>query len=219
MKRWVDCRSRVCWAGAGLSQECGLLPEHFPRPRHWHEFWLEPETWRSRYRAWRDLIRKAPLGEVHNWLARDPELKILTLNQDGLLQRAGCRQVLELHGSAWDLRCHLCGDRVDLRGGAAEPEVCARCQGPLRPDVVWTGEALPEERLALAQEWLGGCDGILCVGLSGLTLPTRDLLQLACRPGVLKWEVNPSETALSDCFEHHFRASAGQVLGELLAGV
>src|SRR6185436_10152592 len=76
---------------------------------------------------------------------RVPHFTLVTQNVDGLHQRAGSRNVLELHGNILRTKCFeedvIVSEWAD--DGAVPPR-CPKCRGPLRPDVVWFGEMLPE---------------------------------------------------------------------------
>ena len=78
-----------------------------------------------------------------------PRLTLITQNVDGLHQRAGSEDVIELHGNIVRTKCFDCGTKSSDRPGAAgenseqPPPRCDYCGGLLRPDVVWFGETLP----------------------------------------------------------------------------
>ncbi len=98
-----------------------------------------------------------------------PDLTVITQNVDGLHQAAGSRQVLELHGDIWRLRCTRCA-KVTEDHRVPLPNLPPRCparDGLLRPDVVWFGEPLPRDVVDEAWEAAAGCR--LCYNMRTIT--------------------------------------------------
>ncbi len=141
-------------------------------------------------------------------------LVLITQNIDGLHQRAGSDQVVELHGNVWRLRCPRCGAmNEDSRAPLpAVPPYCARCTVVLRPDIVLFGEMLPEDALHSAWGAAAGCDLMLVVGTSGVVNPAAALPEIAQQHGALTVEINPRDTALSTQMHYLVRASAAEAL-------
>lgn len=81
--------------------------------------------------------------EIARWQQRFPEFTIATQNIDGLHQKAGASDVIELHGTVWKARCKTCLARWEITSGH-RPRECFECGDPLRPDVVLFGEMLPQ---------------------------------------------------------------------------
>jgi NAD-dependent deacetylase len=146
-----------------------------------------------------------------------PNFTLITQNVDGLHQRAGSREVIELHGNLLRSKC-------SRESVIAEPEEhdedipprCPRCGASLRPDVVWFGEMLPPGALEEASEAARGCDVFLSVGTSGLVYPAAALPYEALEIGATLVEINPNETPLTPHADHSLRGAAGQVLPDLL---
>lgn len=207
----------VVWAGAGLSVESGLAPDQSPRPPHFHDYLQEPSSWREAYGVWRQQIAQALPHIGHRRLCDwQPPVRIVTLNQDGLLQRAGCDQVVELHGSVWRERCSHCQQVYDW--SPQLDERCQGCAGLLRPDVLFGGEELPSAKVEQVKEWLTRCDCLICVGTSGETLPAAEFPALAREAGAFLVEINPAPTRLSSLFDRCLRVPASQGLSQLFAG-
>lgn len=137
---------------------------------------------------------------------------------DGLHQRAGNAAVLELHGSLLRARCVAgCAERVPWPAGHDAPPPCPRCGAPLRPDVVWFGEALPEEPLAAAWKAAEHCDVLLSIGTSNLVQPAASLPWIAARTGAFVIVVNPvAEGQQTGRNIRPLIGAAGQVLPDLL---
>ncbi len=143
---------------------------------------------------------------------------MVTQNVDGLHQRAGSGDVVELHGTLATARCHLCRREMPMQRALAissdAPPACA-CGGRLRPAVVWFGELLPEAALERAVEATERCDLFVAVGTSGTVFPAAGLIDVAHRAGAVVVEVNPEPTAFSGRAELRLAAPAGRAVPAL----
>lgn len=144
----------------------------------------------------------------HHALAKLQEINkntiIVTQNVDGLQERAGGKNIFEIHGSIFDLKCTgLCGDpKKDgvigrLTGpflGNEESEDPYRhkgCGGLLRPGVVFFGDNLPYQVYAEAQYASKKADIILIVGTSAEVYPATELARIH-DSSVILVEINPN---------------------------
>jgi NAD-dependent deacetylase len=221
--------------GAGMSAESGVPTFRDAQTGLWSRFdpmqLASPEGFRAdpplvwRWYAWRrELVAKAQPNAGHLALmqaaGRFDSLRIVTQNVDGLHQRAGSREVIEIHGSIVRSRCLAeCGlvyERPeDLPAG--EPPRCPGCGSWLRPDVVWFGEMLDPEVLHAAEEAVASADALLVVGTSGLVYPAAGLPMHARGAGARVIIVNPQPTELDARADVIVRGAAGVVLPALLA--
>jgi len=136
---------------------------------------------------------------------------------DGLHRRAGSVEMLELHGNLWRARCLQEGTIRDLPDvSLAEIPPRCPCGGPLRPDVVWFGEALPAGALERACQAAGSCDVFLVVGTSAAVQPAASLPQVAQEHGAYVVEVNLEPTPLSGIADEAHHGKAGELLPRLL---
>ncbi|WP_431877693.1 SIR2 family NAD-dependent protein deacylase [Micromonospora marina] len=114
------------------------------------------------------------------------------------------------------------GDAVALDGlpeppdGRVTPPACAGCGAPVRPGVVWFGEALPSAALDAAVEAASGCDLLLTVGTSALVHPAAEIPLVAARLGAPVVQVNPVPTPLDAVCAVNLRGPAGEVLPALV---
>ncbi len=83
---------------------------------------------------------------------------MVTQNVDGLHQRAGSREVVEVHGSLREAGCIHCGVRVPMEAAVASLPLppCPECGEVLKPGVVMFGELLPAAAIERAQELAAG---------------------------------------------------------------
>lgn len=196
-------------SGAGLSAPSGI-PTFRDADGLWEGHAVEqvatPEGWSrdaALVRRFYDERRVACAAVVpnagHAAIARlqaalgADQVHIVTQNIDGLLGRAGCSEVLEMHGSLWKLRCEKAEDHpwIDVVG-PQDPEARCGCGGRMRPAVVWFGEVpIGMERI---QRMLHRSAVFVSVGTSGLVYPAAGLLTLARRWGATCIEVNPRPT-------------------------
>jgi NAD-dependent deacetylase len=146
-----------------------------------------------------------------------PKFTLITQNVDGLHQRAGNRNVIELHGNINRTKCFDEGGIIDSWLPTTElPPRCPRCGGYLRPDVVWFGETLPPQALHAAFEAAQQCDLFFSIGTSSLVQPAASLPYEALRRGVTVVEINPDETSLTHNVTYALPGPAGKILPELL---
>jgi len=142
---------------------------------------------------------------------------LVTQNVDGLHARAGSKSIVELHGSIFRARCTGCG-RLDEDLPVpleAIPPMCD-CGAPLRPDVVWFGEGLPEEALAKAFEASRSCDLMLVVGSSAVVQPAASIPLLAKQAGSSVIEINPDATPITPFVDMHLEGKAAEILPTLV---
>lgn len=138
-----------------------------------------------------DFDRREP-SIVHRVLARLEARKLLqgvyTQNIDGLHQRAGSSRVLEFHGSIFRHRCLGCGESFEFKAVQAEVKSdrvphCDRCGGLIKPEVVFFGEALPEELLETAFAELPRTELVLVLGSTLAVYPVAAFPRLALERG------------------------------------
>ncbi len=121
---------------------------------------------------------------------------VVTQNIDGLHQRAGSEDVVELHGTRSSLTCQACRQTVSREAvtadgaGSGAPR-CRACGGPLRPDVVFFGEPLPVDAWQRAEQQVLAASDVLVVGTAGEVEPAASLPHLASDAGARVWEINP----------------------------
>ena len=148
---------------------------------------------------------------------RVPEFLLATQNVDGLHQRAGSRNVVELHGNITRTKCFEEDTIVESWPATAEvPPRCPRCGGWLRPDVVWFGEMLPEEEFARALEASRRCEILFSVGTSALVHPAASLPLETLDAGAWVIEINPQRTPLTPRVDYFLEGLSGAILPALL---
>ncbi len=150
---------------------------------------------------------------------------VITQNIDNLHQRAGNNPkiVHELHGNMQWLVCHDCGERYDLeqmRKKHQSPDffpVCEKCQGILKPDVVFFGEMLPQHTLTMAERESQECDLFIVIGSSLVVYPAAYMPLHAKRSGANIVIINMGDTGHDDIADVFISAPAGETMTGIMA--
>jgi NAD-dependent deacetylase len=225
----------VALTGAGVSTESGI-PDFRSPEGLWAEFdpleyaSLEAfrrdaeKVWRF-YRPRYSALVDAEPNAAHRALASLEQLGLLravvTQNIDLLHERAGSREVVEVHGSIRSSSCPRCRASYALAEVLAllEQETaprCAECASVLKPDVVFFGELLPAGAIDRAYELARSAALMLVVGSTLEVHPVAGLpLETLAAGGALAI-VNRGPTALDDEAVLRIDGSAGEVLAAVV---
>jgi NAD-dependent deacetylase len=142
---------------------------------------------------------------------------VVTQNIDLLHERAGSRDVVEVHGSIRSATCPDCG-RVhplaavlELTGNGSAPP-CQDCGTILKPDVVFFGELLPEAAIERATQLATSTSLMLVVGSALEVYPVAGLPMDTLRVGGAVAIVNRGPTAFDSLATLRLDGSAGEIL-------
>ena len=161
----------------------------------------------------RDLRPNAAHNAIARWQERFAQFTLVTQNVDGLHQRAGSREVIELHGNIWRARCISCNAIFAIPEEGKRPDECPACGDPLRPDVVLFGEMLPSGAFESAILRASTCELCFIIGTSALVYPAASLPEIAKAQGAFLCEVNPERTPLSGLCDVVLTGKAAEILG------
>jgi NAD-dependent deacetylase len=150
--------------------------------------------------------------ELARWQDQFESFTLVTQNVDGLHEKAGSREVIELHGNVWRARCVSCETRYQIPQDKPRPNSCLGCGDSVRPDVVLFGELLPPGVFEVAASRAEQCDLCFVVGTSAIVYPAAGLPEIAKTAGAYVCEVNPEPTPLSHLCDEIIRGKAGEVL-------
>ena len=153
---------------------------------------------------------------------------VVTQNIDGLHQKAGSKQVFEVHGTINTLTCVLCYTQYPveefsdpyIRHGII-PE-CPKCQGVLKPDAILFEEQLPRKTWLKVEEQIKQCDLLLIAGSSLEVFPVARLPYNAVTQGAALIIINNQETYIdsrADVVIHQDVAEALPNIAEFLKNV
>ena len=171
----------------------------------------------------RQVIRNVTFNEAHRALARleglIPAFTVITQNVDGLHFLAGSRNVLEIHGDLWKVRCTRCSQvSIDRREDLGTHPACSLCGGLLRPHVVWFGESLDPAVLQQAVAASRAAQVMLVIGTSSLVQPAASLSLEAKSQGALVVEINLEKTPHSHFMDVVLQGKAGEIVPRLVEG-
>jgi NAD-dependent deacetylase len=158
------------------------------------------------------------LGELE---ARGWIRAIVTQNVDGLHQRAGSREVVEVHGSLREAECTACGVRVPMAAALDQLPLpaCSECGEVLKPGVVMFGELLPVAAIARAQALAAEAGLLLVVGSALEVFPVAELPGETLAAGGAVAIVNRGGTRWDPRAEVTIDAGAGETLRALAAAL
>ena len=232
----------VFFGGAGVSTESGI-PDfrsenglynaqtnygHSPEEMLSIDFFeRHTETFFDYYK--KNLIAKdAKPNKAHLALAKLEQMgkltAVVTQNIDGLHQKAGSRNVQELHGSVQRNTCQGCHTHYDLDFILDEKNckngvpICPKCGSIIKPDVVLYGECLDELTIHLSVKAIEECDMLIIGGTSLVVYPAAGFVNYfdMNKPGNKLVIINKSATAQDQWADLLYNRPIGEVLGEVV---
>jgi len=232
LQTYIDKSRRIVFfGGAGVSTESGIpdfrsadglyhrVYKYPPERIISHSFFQDhPEEFFAFYRS-RVLFQEALPNPAHTKLKELEEAgrlsAIITQNIDGLHQKAGSQNVLELHGSVWRNYCTKCSRAYDISTITASDRVPrCECGGVIRPDVVLYEESLDPLVLQQAHTRLREADLLIIGGTSLVVYPAAALARLYSGPLIL---INKGETPQDKRASLLIRENIGEVFSQLRA--
>lgn len=229
--------------GAGVSAESGI-PTFRGKDGYWRNldptklatpeaFAKDPGLVWEWYRERRQRIRNAQPNPAHKAITKlaqhAQEFLLVTQNVDDLHARAGASEekMVQIHGDIFVTRCSRCDFRLHDYEHDHEHEHesedidvprCPRCEGLMRPGVVWFGEQLPWDELRRVENYLedGACDFVIVAGTTATFGYIVDWALQASRDGGELIEVNPDETPLSQFTTQRVREPAALALPRIV---
>lgn len=227
-----DSRRIVFFGGAGVSTESGI-PDFRSVDGLYHQRYDDPPeeilsaTFFHRrteefYRFYRDkmLPLEAQPNAAHAFLAALEKAgrltAIVTQNIDGLHQKAGSRNVLELHGSIHRNRCMKCAKFYppefirDCKGVPKCP-----CGGVIKPEVVLYEEGLDDDVVSAAIHHIQQADAMIVAGTSLTVYPAAGMVRYFKGKHLVL--INRDRTPLDDDAELTLHDSVGKVFSQLTA--
>ena len=225
-------KNTVVLTGAGISAESGIPtfrgkdglwknydPTELATPEAFNK---NPELVWEWYNWRREIISKASPNKGHLSLAdlekKQRHFTLITQNVDGLHSKAGSKNILEIHGNIWRIRCTVCGETVynyDIPLNKIPPR-CENCGGLLRPDIVWFGEQLPSNIISQVQEELYNCDLMFVIGTSGVVQPAASFAFIAKQRDAFIVEINIEKTPVTEISDIFLSGKSGDILPLLI---
>lgn len=237
---WLsESRRAVAFTGAGISTESGIEDFRSPggfwtrhQPVQFQDFLADADARRRFWRQRREMIPgmlAACPNAGHAALAqleKQGRLRgLITQNIDELHQRAGSRNVLEIHGTAMKVHCLSCDKRwsceeIQVRLDAGEEELfCDDCNGILKSMTVSFGQAMPPAVMMEASQWARESDLFIALGSSLVVYPAAGLPELAKRHHAKLVIINRDETPLDGMADLVINAAIGETMGSVMAAM
>ena len=230
LQKWIEESSNIVFfGGAGVSTESGIPDFRSTDGLYNQQYDYPPETIISHsfyvkkpkefYRFYKNkmLFPEAKPNRAHMALAkleREGKVKaVVTQNIDGLHQAAGCREVLELHGSVHRNYCTRCGRFYSLDDilKADGVPVCD-CGGVIKPDVVLYEEGLDQDVIQRSVEYISRADVLIIGGTSLTVYPAAGLIDYYRGSKLVL--INKSVTSRDGQADLVICDSIGKVLGD-----
>jgi NAD-dependent deacetylase len=225
-----NAKKVVFVTGAGVSQESGI-PTFRGEDGLWRNydamklatidaFYGNPKLVWEWYNERRKNIFFAEPNLGHKAiveLEKFVKVVVLTQNIDGLHQRAGSTEVLELHGSIIKIKCTVCDFKSEIFSEFTDIPPLCKCGNILRPDVVWFGESLPQDIWQQAMIHASNCDVMIIVGTSLVVSPANTLPIYAKQNKATLIEINPEKTIMSSDMDLSIRNTGAMTLPEIIS--
>ncbi|MBR2802931.1 MAG: NAD-dependent protein deacylase [Erysipelotrichaceae bacterium] len=192
LRQYIDEADRIVFfTGAGISTESGIPDFRSAQGIYTNnkraEEMISHSFFLSNTEEFYDFYRKtmvfpeAQPNAAHKKIAELEETKkvsVVTQNIDGLHQKAGSTDVIEVHGSILRNTCMRCGKQYPLSAVTEAKGVphCS-CGGIIKPDVVLYEEALNEEDIEMAVEAIRDADLLIVCGTSLAVWPAAGFLR------------------------------------------
>jgi NAD-dependent deacetylase len=231
-----NAQHMVAFTGAGISAESGiptyrgeggLWTKYDPNLyAHISYFRQNPSYYWNFFKDVRyPMLKEVKPNKAHLALAEIEDIgnlkTVITQNIDGLHQEAGSSSVIELHGTTRIIICMDCSkeyrmDEVYMKLEKQVPPLCSKCNGILRPAVVFFGEMLDPKTINRAYEEAGKSDFFLAVGSSLVVYPAADIPLRAKQTGAKLAIINKDSTPLDSVADYVINDSAGTALFQIV---
>lgn len=231
-----ECNNIVFFGGAGVSTESGVkdyrsqdglyntVKEYGVPPEEIlsHSFFFQnPETFYDFYRKY--FIIEVEPNNAHKALAELESMgklkAVITQNIDGLHQRAGSKNVIELHGTASEFTCAACGKKEEtdivlekIKNG--EVPKCKHCCGFMKPKVVLYQENLYDGVAEAAVDYISKADMLIVGGTSLAVYPAASFVRYFKGKYIVM--INKGETEYDRNADLVIRDSIGKVFTEIM---
>lgn len=193
-----ESKNMVFFGGAGVSTESGI-PDFRSKDGLYNQHDVQFDKYQPEYLLSHSCLRDNPKvyfefhrqkldnrniqpNAAHKYLAKLEEMgrlsAVVTQNIDGLHQKAGSRNVLEIHGSALRNYCMKCGLAYDenyIFDSKEDIPHCS-CGGVIRPDITLYEEGLPVDAVEKAVAAISAADTLIIGGTSLTVYPAASYI-------------------------------------------
>lgn len=182
----------VIFSGAGISAESGISTFR-DSGGLWDEYKIEEVctkgclSWNREktiefYNKRRVQLADVKPNHAHEVIAKLKEkypddIALITQNVDDLFERAGCKDVIHLHGYMPNIRCEKCGYIKTISYTEQTDECCEKCNATMRPDIVFFNEPAP--MYSTLHMKMQACEFLVVIGTSGNVIYMDDFAKKA----------------------------------------
>ena len=258
MKEIVDLIKKgnvVAFCGAGMSAD-SLIPTFRGKGGLWEKynpnayatiegitslFLFQPKKLKNFLIECYELMLDAKPNKAHFELAQLEKdgylIGVITQNIDDLDYKAGSKEVAEVHGNIYSLRCPKCGwyekkekdefivfvNKLKETSGRREIQKrileflgkCSYCKARMGSGVVLFGQSLPEAEIEKSYNLLRQAHTVLCIGTSGVVYPAASFPVYAKEHGAKVVTINPDDTSLDSVSDLIIREKASDFFEKL----
>ncbi len=167
-----------------------------------------------------DISDKFP-NHAHKVIAKlkqqyPDKIEVITQNVDNLLEKAGCEDIVHLHGFLPELRCMDCDTIYNVEYKEQDTsETCPKCNGKLRPNIVFFGEPAP--KYEDMHNILSQCGLFITIGTSGHVIDVSFLTQYA--DYTILNNLEPSEAIIEEAFDKVYYENATTAIDKIEADI
>jgi len=235
-----NSKHAVVLSGAGISTPSGIPDFRSTSGGLWEEFdpmevaslsvfRITPSKFFNWFRPMAKTIYEAAPNPAHLALAelekRGYIQEIITQNIDVLHQKAGSKNVHEVHGTTLGMTCTSCYEKFESERflinyiETGEIPLCSSCKQTLKPDVILFEEQLPVKIWNRAAKAIKNCDLLIVVGSSLEVKPVSNLPYSALAHGAKMIIINQSPTYIDSRADIIIREDLADVLPSIAQGI
>ena len=225
------------FTGAGISTESGIsdfrskgglwqrfqpvtIQEFLASSEKRREYWIYKKEVYSQARDAKPNLGHLVMTQVEK---EGKAIGVITQNIDGLHQKAGSKNVLELHGTVLEIVCLNCGESGPIEPvykriqAGEEVPLCRKCQGFLKPNTVSFGQMLDPNVLRKASQWAKDCDLLIAAGSTLIVEPAASFPRMAKEYGAPLVIINRDPTPLDFMADLVVNAGIGSFLSSVVS--
>jgi NAD-dependent deacetylase len=225
----------IAFTGAGISVDSGIPPFRGENglwnkinPIYFEiEFFKKKplQSWNKIKEIFYDVLANAEPNISHKVLSKMGKKgyiqSIITQNIDYLHQEAGCKKVLELHGTYKRLICLNCSTEFDF--GVVDfnylPPNCLICGGILKPEMVFFNEPIPAKTMEQSFDAAEKADVFLIIGANAEVYPANSIPWIAKEHGAKIIEINIVETHFTETITDIFLKGEASKIMKSMGGL
>ena len=142
------------------------------------------------------------------------KIAVITQNVDDMFEKVGCSDVLHLHGFLRELRCQNCDEIFDIAYEKQDLALisCLKCQGKLRPNIVFFGEMAPKYQQMYKE--FDDCEFFVVIGTSGAVINTDMFLNPDIKVSILN-NLEPSGYLMEEVYTKVLHKKATEAIDEI----